>query len=104
MRAPSQFDGKSPTDPLTAALEQEIAAETVSTYVRLAKKLERALEAHRQCDPHEADRRAVLRDAAARALWHLVIQRDIMRLPGTERYLRELDVPREVRSRMGIVT
>lgn len=84
-------------DPLSATLEQEILTEKRETYLRLMHRLERALARL------EADGAPEHRDAAAEALWHVVVQRDIIGLRTPERFYGDLGVPRAVRLRMGIV-
>lgn len=48
------------------------------------------------------DSRAELVRNAGEALWHVVIQRDVMRLSGTKQFLKELKVPAEVVLAMGV--
>ena len=40
--------------------------------------------------------------AAGEALWHVVIQRDVMRLSGTKQFLKEMKLPPEVMLAMGV--
>ena len=92
-----------PADPLSASLEHEILGEKIATLARLTERLDRALA-------ELADSRQVPDDAyrvrltaiAGEALWHVVIQRELCGLTDTERFLRDRQVPRAVRLRMGI--
>lgn len=108
VRPPQSFRKPDLVDPMSAALEHEVMGEKVATYSRLNEKLSKALRNLADFDEQSAQsetveqRRQKLVDRAATALWHVVIQRDLMRLPGTDRYLCELGVPAELRRRMGI--
>lgn len=91
--------------PLEDALNQEVLAEKAGTLSRLLERLDRAmdaLEAHQASGADEPEARAALLDEAAEALWHVVIQRDLMGLRANERFLRERGVPGAVRLRMGV--
>lgn len=101
VRPPSSLAPKLLADPLEAALEHEIMAEKAATLGRLLARLEKALQALEACD--DADERPARVDEAGEALWHVVIQRDICGFTRTERFLRDMKVPKEVRLRMGIV-
>jgi len=110
VRAPQSFRRGLPEDPIAAALDHEVMGEKVATYVRLNDALAKALRRLARHDEKAAAgeqtverNRDTLVDCAAKALWHVVVQRDLMRLPGTERYLRDMGVPREVRLRMGVM-
>ena len=50
----------------------------------------------------QSDSRDDLVRKAGEALWHVVIQRDVMRLSGTKQFLQELEVPAEVLLAMGV--
>ena len=92
-------------------LEHEIRQEQATTIGRLARELRDALDAldsfDRRAGGDEAaatgrDRqRARLVDAAAYAVWHLVVQRECSGFGGTERALKDYAVPAEVRAKMG---
>ncbi len=111
LRPPRIHAGQHLQDPLTAALEHEILAEKAATLGRLNRRLDKALAAlenHDCAAPASADRqssahRDFLLDAAGQALWHVVIHRDICGIPGTERLMKDFQVPQEVRLRMGIL-
>ncbi|MBK1624263.1 DUF6665 family protein [Afifella marina] len=99
------------------ALEHEMMAERAASLSRIASRFEEALAAWRRLEDaakaggsardiedgsiEEARARAL--DEAAQALWALVVQREALGLPGTERLMREYDVPRVLRARLGIV-
>jgi hypothetical protein len=88
----------------------EILQEKAANLARLGTKLNEALAALRAFDAQqgrEADieergeQRQALVDAAGEALWYYVVQREVCGLRDAEPLLRQLDVPREVRRRMG---
>ena len=86
-------------DPLAATIDQEILAEKFGTYSRLVEKLEKALKALEAAeDGSEAHGRAFA--AASEALYHVVVQRDLLRLPATDRFLAELGVPPALKARI----
>ena len=96
-------------DPLDDVLGQEVLAEKAGTLSRLLERLDRALgalvafeQAAAEAGGAEPRRHANLIDAAAEALWHVTIQRELMGLRQQERFLRELGVPARVRIRMGV--
>ncbi len=104
-RPPNLRSRQLPADPLSASLEHEILGEKIATLARLTERLDRALakladsrQASVPDDTHHAERLA----AAGEALWHVVIQRELCGLTDTERFLRDRQVPRAVRLRMGI--
>ena len=108
LRPPRLSSGKAPLrttaanpadDPLAATLEQEILAEKFGTYGRLVEKLEKALAALEEArDGTEAHRAAFA--AASEALYHVVVQRDLLRLPATDRFLAEIGVPAALKARI----
>jgi hypothetical protein len=94
---------------LEDVLGQEVLAEKAGTLSRLLERLEKALDALAAFDEAQAAaggaeprRHAELIDAAAEALWHVAIQRELMGLRQQERFMRELGVPARVRIRMGV--
>jgi hypothetical protein len=92
---------------LEDVLGQEVLAEKAGTLSRLLERLEKALDALAAFDEAAAGgaeprRQAELIDAAAEALWHVTIQRELMGLRQQERFMRELGVPARVRIRMGV--
>jgi hypothetical protein len=93
------------------ALDYEIAQEQASTLGRLGRRLETSLAALAAFDngagsPDDARRgaRAALVREAGVALWHFIVQREVLGLRDTPRVLSDYGVPDEVRDRMGIVT
>ena len=88
-------------------LQYEIREEQASTIGRLGRNLRDALDALDAFDrqaiaPDRRDpQRVRLVNAAAYALWTLVVQRDCSGLRFTERVLEDYAVPAEVRVRMG---
>jgi len=96
--APRRLDPAFAPDPLAASLNEEIMSEKRDTYVRLMKRLEKALAA---IDPAHASAPDLL-DTAAEALLHVIIQRELLGLRNTEAFLRQMKVPRAVRFRMGV--
>ena len=91
------------------ALQYEIVQEKAATLARIGRKLEAALASLAEFDARTADAGAAdaaerdeLVAAAGEALWYFVIQREVVGLRDTEAVLRHLQVPREVRLRMGL--
>lgn len=116
VRPPRALQKQMPQDPLTASLQQEILAEKAATHARLVRRLEAALAALTQAEQEagsaeratgtkqeaaRAEREDCL-DAAGAALWELVVHRELCGLHHTERFLRDLNVPRAVWLRMGL--
>lgn len=94
------------------ALEYEIGQEQAATLGRLGRRLEDALAALAAFDADTEDaalsaerreRRAALVDEAGEALWHFIVQREVLGLRDSARVLRDYGVPDEVRHRMGVV-
>jgi hypothetical protein len=90
------------------ALEYELAEEGASSLGRVALELEKALAALKGFDAAMAatrtsapEGRAELVADAADRLWVYVVQREAMGLYHHERELEILDVPKEVRWKMG---
>jgi hypothetical protein len=89
-------------------LQNEILGEQAATIGRLGKELRDSLDALATFDSGQAsvDRRDPQRldlvDAAAKALFNFVVQRDCAGLRGTEHVLKQYGVPGEVRARMGV--
>lgn len=104
VRPPRTFRKEDDRDPLSAALEQEILNEKVSTLSRLTVKLEKALSdlktAESTADLPQEDRERLMA-VAGEALWHVVIQRELCGLRQHKAFNDFLAVPREVRLRMG---
>jgi hypothetical protein len=90
---------------VTGPLENELVEERAATLGRLTRIFEEALAAYRSAlidDAGEAYRERLCQ-AAAEALWHFVIQREVCGFRNTESVLREYDVPSAVRFRMGVL-
>ncbi len=81
-------------------LQHEIREEQAATIGRLSQALQDSLAALRAAGKDDP-RRPELVDAAAYALWNFVVQRDCAGMRFTEKFLRDFDVPKEVRARMG---
>lgn len=106
VRPPSILAPKRQTTPVEDAVNHEVMGEKAGTLGRLGERLRIALErlaAHDAAGRDDPDRRAALVDEAAEALWHVAIQRDLMRLPRNDRFLKECGAPPEVIRRMGVV-
>ena len=102
VRPPRQFAPKSlPQDPITAAIDHEIRGEMAGTLGRLLQHLEKTLAAANAADETDPQRDEKL-DAAANALWHVVIQRELCGFRNTERFMRDYGIPASIRYRMGI--
>ncbi len=96
--------GSAGTDPLAAALEQEILNEKASTLARLTGKLERALACLKEIETAEgsaADAYQRQLAEAGEALWHVSIQRELCGLRGHTAFYDFMGVPKAVRLRMG---
>ena len=104
VRPPKSLAPKRETSPVEETLQQETMAEKAGTLGRLGERLRVALDRLAVADQAgsvDPDRRAALVDAAAEALWHVVIQRDLMGLSRNDRFLKEIGAPTEVVRRMG---
>jgi hypothetical protein len=89
-----------------AAAEQvdhEILEEKAASLTRAGRRVEAALKAVRAHDAGEtagADRAALL-DEAARAVWALLIQRELCGFRDDRRTIEQYDIPRDVMARVG---
>ena len=111
-RPPRSKIGDTPFD----ALGYEIVQEQASTLGRLGRRLEATLAALAtfdaetplghgdEPDAERCKKRAALVREAGTALWHLIVQREVLGLRDTPRLMREYGVPNEVRDRMGMLT
>jgi hypothetical protein len=83
--------------------ELELMQEKAATLGRLTGALEAALAEYRSAEAaaEALQRRQLLLDNAAEALWHFVVQREACGLRNTEAVLREYRVPAAIRARMG---
>ncbi|WP_245430867.1 DUF6665 family protein [Rhodoplanes roseus] len=93
----------------SALLADEMLEEKASALGRLGRGLEQALAALRAHDAAAAtpeasrEARAVLVDAAAHAVWLLMVQREACGLRDTRALMRDYAVPAEVQGRAGAV-
>lgn len=98
---------KSPRDQTpTDLLADELMAEKASALGRLGRGLEQALAALAAHDATAAEprrERAALVDAAAHALWMLMVQREACGLRDVRALIRDYAVPAEVQARAGAV-
>ena len=83
-------------------LQYEVREEQAATIGRLSRELQASLEALKAVDRADLERPRLV-DEAAYALWHFVVQRDCAGIRFTEQFLRDFDVPAEVRAKMGVV-
>lgn len=91
-------------DPLTAALEHEILGEKAGTLGRLTTRLVTALEnlqRARQTPDTTPDIQDDLLSRAGEALWYVTIQRELCGLAQHKAFYDHLEIPKEVRLRMG---
>lgn len=108
VRPPRLLAPKREASPVEQALDHEVMGEKAGTLGRLGERLRVALarleafDAAGDAKTRDAARREALVDAAAEALWHVAIQRELMGLPRTDRFLREVGAPAEVVNRMGV--
>ena len=94
---PPKLLWRPPPKPAVDVLGEEILAEKAATLGRLSHRLETALAALARAPGDEE-----LLDRAGEALWHLVIQRELCGFRNTDAMLRDLQVPKAVRLRMGV--
>jgi GNAT superfamily N-acetyltransferase len=82
----------------------EIAQEKAASLGRAGRRMEDALRALARLDERTGgeDRAEALLDDAAEALYYFIVQREACGLRDTEELLREMNVPRAVRMRMGV--
>ena len=91
-----------PLSTIESALEHEFRSEAAATHGRLLEKLNRTLAALAEADPEDDAATDARVRAAGEALWHLVVQRDVMGFRNTNALLKELDVPPRVILAMGV--
>jgi len=106
VRPPRILAPQRQTTPVEDVINHEVMGEKAGTLGRLGERLSRALarlEEHDATGEDDPGRRAALVDEAAEALWHVTIQRDLMRFPRNDRFLKECGAPPEVIRRMGVV-
>lgn len=108
VRPPRYLSGVRAPDTPQSALDYEIAQEKASTLGRLGRRLEAALAELAPFDarigdgaPPDCDTRKALLDAAGTALWHFIVQREVLGLRDSARVLHDYRVPDEVRDRTG---
>jgi hypothetical protein len=106
VRPPKAFARKSQATPFEEALDHEIRGEMAGTHGRLLQVLEKRLAALAAFDARTPDAAPAERDplvaAAGEALWHIVVQRELMGLRRPKSFMDDYGVPPEVRLRMGI--
>lgn len=106
VRPPRALAPKSQTTAFEEALNHEIRGEMAGTHGRLMRTLQKRLQAlashDEQAGPDRTPDRDALVAAAGEAVWHIVVQRELMGLRRTNAFLDEYAVPREVRLRMGM--
>ena len=95
-----------PDNPLAVEIQQETAA----AYFAACRKMVAALEALQAFDravawtekgSEQFARRSELLDETAERVYFVVIQREAMKLSGSEKFLEDYAVPDEVRRRLG---
>jgi hypothetical protein len=96
----------------SAALDYEIAQDMASSLGRLGRALEKSLLALTDFDaaqtagtaeaPSPETRRALV-DAAGKALWEFIVQREACGLRDTRQVMRDYRVPADVQNRTGVV-
>ncbi len=105
VRPPRLLAPRRQSSPVEAMLDEETRAEKAGTLGRLMHRLERALDRHARAEENpeaSPERRERLAGEAAEALWHVVIQRELMGLSNTQRFLKDLGVSRELVLMMGV--
>jgi hypothetical protein len=111
VRPPRYLSGAKATDSPPSALDYEIAQEKASTLGRLGRRLEATLADLAAFDSVHADgailpdeireQRRALVNQAGTALWHFIVQREVLGLRDSARVLIDYRVPNEVRDRTG---
>ena len=105
LRKPRRLSAR-PEDGQLDVLQYEVMQEKAAVLARLGRRLQTALDALAAFDASggagAAGERDALVGAAGEALWYYVVQREVLGLRDTEFVMRELQVPREVRLRMGL--
>lgn len=94
-----------PLDPNLDALQYEIMEETAHALGRIGRELEEALAAlkrHDETSGANADREALVQEAADRA-FALFIQRDYFGLKTDHHLKATYDIPQEVMARVGVI-
>lgn len=81
-------------------LDYELVGEKAATLGRLGGKASAALARLNAAAADEADRRALV-DAAAEAVWHFFIQRELCGFRDHRLVIAEMAIPRAVLARMG---
>lgn len=106
VRPPKAFAPKPQLTAFEEALDHEIRGEMAGTHGRLLQVLEKRLAVLAAFDERTPDAVPAERDpivaAAGEALWHIVVQRELMGLRRTKSFMDEYGVPAEVRLRMGV--
>ncbi|MEW5424647.1 DUF6665 family protein [Amorphus sp. 3PC139-8] len=106
VRPPRALAPKQQRTPIEEAIDHEVRGEMATTHGRLMQELARRLDALAAFDdaetPADPARRDALVAAAGEALWHIVVQRELMGLRRTKAFLDEYRIPSEVRLRMGV--
>jgi hypothetical protein len=114
LRFPRGFGGAGAGRDGWDVLQYELVQEKAANVARMGRRLEDALEALRAFDrarpmgaapsAGETAARERLVARAGEALWYFVVQREACGLRDAESVARQMDVPREVRLRMGPAT
>jgi hypothetical protein len=84
-------------------LDQEILEEKAASLTRAGRRVEAALTAIRAHDTGQtpgADRAALLNEAA-RAVWAMLIQRELCGFRDEKRTIEQYEIPRDVMARVG---
>ena len=99
-----------PLDDLDNPLAVEILQETAAAYFAACRKMVDSLEALKAFDrpapsatqdTGQIIRRSELLEVAAERVYFVIIQREAMKLFGSEEFLDDYEVPSEVRTRLG---
>lgn len=106
VRPPRALAPKQQRTPIEEAIDHEVRGEMATTHGRLLQELSRKLDRLAAFDTEETtpdpDKRDDLVAAAGEALWHIVVQRELMGLRRTKAFLDEYRIPADVRLRMGV--
>jgi len=104
-RPPRSKKGSALREAAAEQVDHEILEEKAASLTRAGRRVEAALKAISAHDAGEmpgADR-ANLLDEAARAVWALLIQRELCGFRDEKRTIEQYDIPRDVMARVGRV-
>jgi hypothetical protein len=100
----SGFATESRLDSGLSVLERELKAEQAGNLGRLARAVEKALEALRNAPDSDAALRSMLTTDAAQAVWCYFVQREVCGITSHDEAIKAYAIPRQVLARVGAAT